>query len=192
MAGVSEGGVSKKYPMDDMIGFYNTSTMASMMDSFETTNGYVRIIDDTIQIESNFSSSIRRLFRQSKIVFIITFGPIVWALISLVIDHWLFPASLGWFILLIFFISLFFALSIIKLTVMLPTGITNAKQISVNSVDTVVFSDKRLRPTQVTIHYDDGDGTKKRQLKLSWGYTNGEIEASRRVFEVHGIDTDRT
>jgi hypothetical protein len=79
-----------------------------MENSFKTVNGTVRIVDRTIQIESSVLCGVRRLFRRSKITFAVAFTPIVWALVSLVIDHWLFPAGLGGLFLAGLIIILFF------------------------------------------------------------------------------------
>ncbi|MFC7192676.1 hypothetical protein ACFQL7_24620 [Halocatena marina] len=126
-------------------------------------------------------------------MFMFVFIPIVWTPSSLVIDHWLFPTAVGKLFLVFLGLPLLVMVGITRLAIALPTGITTASRIPVDTVDHVTFEEHRFGPTQITIHYENDGDMKNRQLRLPWpSQTAEEFEASRRVFEVHGIDTDRT
>jgi hypothetical protein len=85
----------------------------------------------------------------------------------------------------------YFSFMIIKLSLILPTGLTAAERISVASVDHITSKKRRLGVTSVTIHYCDDGKMKERQVKLPWpGQAAEELVASRRIFEAHGIETD--
>lgn len=148
--------------------------------------GTVTITDETIQIDISPFGAIKRLYEQSKFIFLFLIGGLLLMVVVFVFDSSPLRRTLSQFVII-------FAIAGFTLGFILPkfmNDVESASEIRRTAIDRVEYTTgSRVRPPKLRIIVDDGEKSGTRPVPLSHRRLGGDqqLEDAIHAFEDAGI-----
>lgn len=160
---------------------------------FRINTGECIIEDDKLIIDISISGTVRRIYEGSKIFFFIIVSILIWEIISIIFDIWIFSREVALWTLALgggisVIISIFWIWS-------LNTGnLTRDTVIPLSSIQYVDCSESGLFPRIIIKYQKDGSNVSRfLQFPYSWfSYTHKEYEKAKRLFENEDVNVDES